>query len=256
MTAAVLLVWPLICCVYHSRNMAGKKERRVFLCDVKAHGLLCGHQSRDAYNHKRHLALKHGIQVSKDSAARQTTGFVHMTPSDFDGSKTAVPDGDDASTSVASSADDNTGSMDESVEVLDQAPPADEYDPEESEPEEPELGRVSPQTGPRWLGTQSTRDAAPCYEVKRSRVMPQQQCAISWMTEDGVRGFLYYLQKLLGSWGVDDLTYKQTCVLVPADWMPLRPQEIMRRFSLRRCPDRHAQRPVILPSQRSWDSRC
>lgn len=94
----------------------------------------------------------------------------------------------------------------------------------------------------KWLSV--SRDPVPSYEVKRSRSSRHQQCALSWLSEDGVRQFGQYIRALLGSWGITDPDYKDSCILVPADWSSLRPVDILPLFSRDRCPERRAERPV------------
>ncbi|KAI1847622.1 hypothetical protein JX266_006474 [Neoarthrinium moseri] len=227
------------------------EKNRVLVCDVEIDGEVCGRRSRDAYNHRRHLALKHGLKVNK---VRQPLTFVHMKPSDFDAPGLhlsgpvsdaleidGLPEG--PHTSEHTSDERTTSGSDDGLDDLDQTHLGTlQHLPGGSESVLP--GRGPPRGKRKWSSTASAREAAPRYEVKRSRVARQQQCAISWLTEVGVLRFQQHLRALLCSWGVDDLDYGDSCILVPADWAPLEPREVIKLFSLERCPERQAHRPI------------
>ncbi|KAK6210921.1 hypothetical protein LQW54_005799 [Pestalotiopsis sp. IQ-011] len=193
--------------------------RRTYICHVRVKGKPCGRQSRDAYNHKRHLARKHGLAAAvPDEPARLDAGS--DSGAALRGDTDSLPESDEDADAERSA------SRSPAAPRLRMSPTIDDVDDGQRR---------------RWLS--AARQQVPSYEVKRSRVSRHQQCALSWLSEDAVRHFGQYIRALLGSWGVDGADSESSCVLVPADWLSLNPVDILPLFGPDRCPKRRAERP-------------
>lgn len=228
--------------VTRQRHASATAAKKMHTCHIHVRGKPCGKQSRDAYNHKRHLVRKHGLTA----AAVRPLGGVHLTAADFQHAGGRCPSGEIAPGSVvAATRVTDAGSSSQPGEgwrLLGAGP-------ERSAAQSPSMASPAMSTAVeaggeqrRWLS--DAREPVPSYQVKRSRAYRHQQCALSWLSEEGVRHFGRHIRALLGSWGISDPDYKDSCVLVPAAWGPLRPVDILPLFNRDRCPERRGDRLV------------
>lgn len=76
------------------------------------------------------------------------------------------------------------------------------------------------------------------YKIRQSKTSNQQK-GIHWLTEDAYKVFKNNLEHRLNSWGLS-ADGRGTCILVPAEWANVRPQEIMDDFRMDSWPNDEA----------------
>ncbi len=75
----------------------------------------------------------------------------------------------------------------------------------------------------------------PSYRAPRSKKGKNQMKAIEWMLQPGKDRFEAHQDKVLGRWGVT-AEHAGTCILIPASWSGLDPQDLVHDFSYQKCP--------------------
>lgn len=85
------------------------------------------------------------------------------------------------------------------------------------------------------------KDHMPIYEVKMSKRIRDQHRGLDWRTKIAQTTFNKSYESLLARWGVKS-GHKGTCVLVPEDWKPLDPLDVMALFSRENMPSESSSR--------------
>lgn len=70
----------------------------------------------------------------------------------------------------------------------------------------------------------------PSYLVKRSRPVPSQQCALSWLSQKTKERVDRTVSRLMRSWGVTP-DYSASCILVPAKWKSRNPAQVLSELN-------------------------
>jgi hypothetical protein len=102
---------------------------------------------------------------------------------------------------------------------------------------------VAPSVRKRSWDGAALRQRVPEYDTKRSKLVPDQQRAIMWMTGQGKQHFDQHFGAILAQWGVA-LTHRGTCISLPADWAALSPTTLMGIFDYSKCPLANTERAV------------
>lgn len=84
----------------------------------------------------------------------------------------------------------------------------------------------------------------PSYRAPRSKKGMNQMKAIEWMTQPGKDRFEARQDTVLGRWGVT-AEHAGTCILVPASWSGLDPQDLVDDFTYEQCPPRGMDKRLV-----------
>lgn len=107
--------------------------------------------------------------------------------------------------------------------------------PVELEPGRSEIERSIQRGNPSQLPSEFGYPTVAPYAALRSRKGMNQMKAIEWMLETGKDRFEAHQDQILGRWGLT-AEHAGTCILIPASWSGLDPQDLVDDFSYEKCP--------------------
>lgn len=79
-------------------------------------------------------------------------------------------------------------------------------------------------------------EAMPHYEIKTSRQTRGQMKALSWLSVEAKTIFEQHMEQTTSKWGTQDISVRESCLILPYDWVHLEPSHIAERLTSQSCP--------------------